>query len=168
MVFGKVRIKKHPDIVENYTQSENIPNAHHPRGTFDNALVYVFSPTDWFLVRVIGKLWGFGTGMEMNPEDLFSFWCRLQSLFSACWLREKKYSGLGCWEEAGEWWRCRPGSPACRGGVDSSHTIPSSFHWGEGTKLVPAHPSSAAQLQMEILKTGASCPCYSEILPCLF
>lgn len=46
MVFGKVRIKKHPDIVENYTQSENIPNAHHPRGTFDNALVYVFSPTD--------------------------------------------------------------------------------------------------------------------------
>lgn len=58
-------------MVENYTQSENIPYSTHVFPTVILAKSY------WEAVR----LWN--RGIEMNTEDLCSFWCMSQSHFPA-------------------------------------------------------------------------------------
>lgn len=88
----------------------------------------------------------------MSTENLFRFWCRSQFLFSA--LLAQRAGRIQGWDA---WTKGVSVGDADWGPLHAevlltllTHVHPS-FCWEEGTELIPAHESRAAQLQMRNL-----------------
>lgn len=136
------------------TESENTPNSHHPRGIFDHVLGYVFFPTEWFFVWVFRKLWGSGTEAWRWPLRIcFVFGVDRSSSSQPCWLREREVFRAGMLGPRGWVLGMRICGPLHAEVLLTllTHVHPS-FCWEEGTELIPAHESRAAQVQMRNLK----------------